>query len=253
MTTTSSPVYLSVVIPAYNESVNFKSGVLEQVLVFLNNQTYHWELIFVDDGSTDDTYSLLSGFVKKHSGSTLHRITHSGKAAAVIVGVAKAAGKVILFTDFDQSTPLSEVNKFIKAHEQGADVVIAHRSNTHKDTFIRKIRSWAYSTLVQLVALPQISDSQCGFKSFTNSTAKKIFPRLTIGLPKGSITGGYMGAFDVEVLFIAQKLKLKIVQLPVEWTKYQSDRLNIWRDPWLMLIDTFKVRIYDILGKYNAI
>lgn len=245
----NNPIYLSVVVPAYNESSNFQAGVLDLPLKYLKQQKYPWELIFVDDGSTDGTHNLLSKVMNRNI--KVLQIPHGGKAAAVTAGMLAAKGRYVLFTDFDQSTPLHQVAEFISAHKSGADVVIGVRTQTAKDTLVRKIRSWAFVTLVQVVALPGIMDSQCGFKSFTHTVARKIFSKLKVCLPQGEIAGGYMGAFDVEVLFLAQKYGYAIAQVPVSWIKYWSDRLNIWKEPFQMALDTFKIRLYGILGKYE--
>lgn len=245
------PPRLSVVIPAYNESANFHAGVLNEPLKFLKSQKYSWELIFVNDGSTDDTYNLLSALARKDKHIAVMTISHGGKAAAVTAGMLAARGKYILFADFDQSTPLHQVEKFLAAHRGGADIVIGTRHQTQKDTWVRKVRSFIFVTLVQVVALPGIRDSQCGFKSFTQISTQKIFKRLQVSRPTGKVSGGYMGAFDVEVLFLARKLGYRIDQVPVAWIKYASDRLNIWKEPLLMAADTIKVRLWDILGKYG--
>lgn len=251
MPTTSTKPYLSVVIPAYNEAANFRAGVLDPVVSYLGKQKYSWEVLLVDDGSTDNTNKLLTALCKKNKGFKLMRISHGGKSAAVTAGMLSARGEIILFTDFDQSTPISEVEKFLKAHNQGSDVVIGNRTKTEKDTLIRKIRSWIFVTLVQIVALPGIKDTQCGFKSFTSKSAKRIFSNLQVCRPTGIITGGYMGAFDVEVLFLARKFGYKIAQTPIGWIKFISNRLNIWKEPLMMVRDTLKVRLYDILNKYG--
>lgn len=243
--------FLSVVIPAYNEAENFKAGVLQPVVEYLKKQKYLWEMVFVDDGSTDDTHRLLGDFCRDRKNCRMIQIEHGGKAAAVTAGMMAASGQIILFTDFDQSTPTSEVSKLITRHQQGADVVIGIRAKTQNDTWVRKVRSWVFVKLVNIIALPEIRDSQCGFKSFTNGAAQQIFSSLQVSLPKGQINGGYMGAFDVEVLFLAKKFGCRIDQVPVNWIKVFSDKLNIWREPFMMAIDTFKVRIYDILGKYE--
>ncbi len=245
-----SGIFLSVMIPAYNEVANFKAGVLQPVVEYLHQQKYSWEAVFVDDGSTDATPQLLDQFCKGHPGFRLLWIKHGGKAAAVTAGMLAAKGEIILFTDFDQSTPLSEMSKFISQHQLGADVVIGNRTQTRQDTVWRKIRGWAFVTLVQFVALPDVVDSQCGFKSFTRPAANKIFSSLKVSLGR-RVTGGYMGAFDVEALFLARKWGYKIAQIPVSWIKVYSDKLNIWKEPWLMAVDTFKVRLYDILGRYG--
>lgn len=243
-------VFLSVVIPAYNETANFKSGMLEPVAEFLSRQKYAGEVLLVDDGSTDATNQLLTQFSQQHQGFKLIRIEHGGKAAAVTAGMLAATGQIILFTDFDQSTPISEVSKFIDHHQNGADVVISYRA-IRRDTLIARIRGWVFVALVQTVALPGIKDSQCGFKSFTSPAAQRIFSSLIVSRPGEKVSGGYMGAFDVEALFLARKYGYRIDQVPVEWIRYVSNRLNIWREPLLMLRDVLKVRLYDILGKYE--
>jgi len=243
--------YLSVVIPAYNEQANFASGVLTPALQFLSAQEYPWQVIFVDDGSTDNTGQLLAGLAKSDPRIRVLTIPHGGKAAAVTAGMLAAAGSYILFTDFDQSTPITHVTAFLAAHAGGADVVIGRRTRTQNDTLIRRIRSQAFVTLVQIIALPGIADTQCGFKSFTNTAARRIFSSLQVCLPKGVVTGGYMGAFDVEALFLARHFGFTIRQLPVSWTKIVSDRLNIWREPLSMAMDTLKIRSFAILGKYG--
>jgi hypothetical protein len=180
-------------------------------------------------------------------------ISHGGKAAAVTAGMLAAKGEIVLFTDFDQSTPLDQVADFIKAHKNGAGVAIGLRGvkeETKDDTIFRKIRSWAFVFLVQAALLPGIKDSQCGFKSFKRQFVKPIFSNLKV-TNTGKVSGSYMGAFDVEALFLAKKLGAKIDQVPVSWVKIVSNRLNFWKEPLQMAIDVLKVRIYDLLGKYN--
>lgn len=237
--------YLSVVIPAYNEAKNFRAGVLIEPLSFLKKQKYPWEVIFVDDGSNDDTPKLLKKLVRTNKNLRLLAIPHGGKAAAVRAGILAASGKIILFTDFDQSTPLPQITKFLAAHKKGADIAIAVRGHSGKamanDTWPRRLRSLVFIRLVQLIALPGIRDSQCGFKSFRNQAAKKIFSSLVVSTT-AKPQGAYMGAFDVEALFLARKMGLTIAQIPVDWKSVSSEKLNLWREPLLMLIDLFKIR-----------
>lgn len=247
-----SNIDLSIVIPAYNEAESFRSGMLTSAFNYLKTAKYSYEILFVDDGSTDDTGKLLSDLAQKDKHVSVTTITHGGKAKAVTTGILKATGDIILFTDFDQSTPLAQIETFLAAHKSGADVAIGIRGgDTKQDSWIRKIRSTVFVLFVQLIALPGIKDTQCGFKSFKKDLAKKIFSNLLVSLPKGTVTGGYMGAFDVEALFLARKYRAKIAQVPVAWIKFPSTRLNIWKEPLQMLLDTFKVRLYGILGKYH--
>lgn len=242
---------LSVVIPAYNEAGNFRAGRLKPAIDFLAQQKYSWEVVFVNDGSTDDTKKLLAGFCKSHKSYRLLDIPHGGKAAAVTAGMLAARGEIVLFTDFDQSTPLREVEKFLAVHDKGSDVVISDRNVvTMKNKLLRRFRSRVFVKLVQVVLVPGIRDSQCGFKSFTQKTARRIFSSLQ-ATKTGRVTGGYMGAFDVEALYLAKKFGYKISQVPVEWEKVEGVRLNPVTEPLKMVRDVFKVRLFDLLGRYN--
>lgn len=239
--------YLSVVIPAFNEAKNFRAGLLTEPLSFLKKQKYPWEVIFVDDGSNDDTPKLLKKLVRTNKNLRLLAIPHGGKAAAVRAGILAASGKIILFTDFDQSTPLPQITKFLAAHKKGADIAIAIRGYPAKtmtnDTWWRRLRSLMFIKLMQLIALPGILDSQCGFKSFKNRAAKRIFSSLKVSA-RVKPQGAYMGAFDVEALFLARKMGYTIAQVPVDWRSVSSEKLNLWREPLLMFIDLFKIRWY---------
>jgi glycosyltransferase involved in cell wall biosynthesis len=243
--------YLSVVIPAYNEAKNFHDGLLDPAIKYLARQKYDFEVIFVNDGSTDNTEKLLTAFCRAHSGYRLKTIAHGGKAAAVTAGMLAAKGEIILFTDFDQSTPLYQVEKFIEVHKNGADIVIGDRNVINMNNkVLRRIRSWVFLILVQTVLLPGVRDSQCGFKSFKNNFAKKIFKNLLVTKSE-KVLGGYMGAFDVEALFLGQKLGAKIEQVPVEWNKVEGTRLNPLIEPLKMIRDVFKIKIFGMLGKYD--
>lgn len=244
--------HLSVVIPTYNQAKNFRDGLLQPAVDYLAKQKYSWEVIFVNDGSTDDSKKLLTSFCRSHKGYSIFDIPHGGKAAAVTAGMLNASGDIILFTDFDQSTPLNQVEKFLAAHKKSFDVVIANRGGMAKmnNTPFRRFRSWIFVTLVQTILLPGITDSQCGFKSFTNKAAKQIFSRLLV-TNTGKVTGGYMGAFDAEALYLAKKFGYKIAQIPVEWEAVEGILLNPLTEPLKMLRDIFKVRLYDLLSKYN--
>src|SRR3990170_8503706 len=104
-------VHLSVIIPAYNEEPNFKKGTIDEVPKYLERHNYTYEVLIVDDGSDDDTAKLAESFAKKHKNVKAIKNTHQGKAETVKTGVENAKGELILFTDFDQATPLSEIEK----------------------------------------------------------------------------------------------------------------------------------------------
>jgi glycosyltransferase involved in cell wall biosynthesis len=245
--------YLSVVIPAYNEVKNYERGVLDEVAEYLNKQKYSWECLLVNDGSTDGTLNKLKEFAKKHKGFRVVDIEHGGKAAAVTAGIMVAKGEIVLFTDFDQSTPLYEVEKFLVDFEKGADVVIANRvavgAERQKDPLLVKLRSRMFNLFVQVVILPGISDTQCGFKALRGEVAKKLFKMMRVH-KETEVKGGYMGSFDTEVLFLAKKLGYKLVEVPVKWQHFESGRLSA-SEPVQMVKDILKVRWYWMLGKYE--
>ena len=133
----SSP-YLSVVIPAYNEERNIKGGVLEDVYHFLNAQPYQYELLLVDDGSTDETNELLRQFVHGKKNLRVLSSEHQGKAGAVTKGVLQSSGDIILFTDFDQATPIQELDKLLH-YLKSYDVVIGSRKHRRKGAPLSRI------------------------------------------------------------------------------------------------------------------
>lgn len=234
------PYKLSIVVPVFNEEKNFHRGVLNSFKNFLYKQKYKWEVLFINDGSLDNTPKLLRKFSNKNSNIKLVNIPHGGKAMAVSKGIVEAKGEIILFTDFDQSTPINEVTKVLLEFERGADLVIGTRTDEVNRPILQNLRSKVFNLLVQLIVLPGIKDSQCGFKAFKNSIGKKLFSSLKITNKRAK--GSYMGAFDVEVLLLARKKNYKIGSIPVKWQAIKSDKLTIM-EPLKMLIDLIKLRL----------
>lgn len=243
------PLRLSVVIPSYNEEQNTKRGVLKNLYSYLRKQNYNFEVILVNDGSTDKTEQLLQKFSQTHPEVKLITIAHGGKLAAIREGINQARGEIVLFTDFDQSTPIREIEKVFDKFSRGAEIVIGNRwKNFHNWPALQILRSKAFNLLTQLVILPNITDTQCGFKAFKNDIAKILFNSLKVS--KYTQKRGFMGAFDIEVLFLARKLGYKIESVYVYWEAFQSDRLTI-SEPLKMLRDIIKIRLFDLLGEYK--
>lgn len=241
-------ILLSVVIPAFNEVENYQRGALKSVVSYFKKQKYGWEILLVNDGSTDETLKCLKEFAKANKGFKVVDIEHGGKVAAVTAGVRESKGSIVLFTDFDQSTPIEEVEKVIEQIHRGADVVIGNRGDVEGWSTGQKFRSFVFNLLVQCITLPGISDTQCGFKAFKNDVGQKLFDNLKVTYHTQK--GGYMGAFDVELLFLARRLGYKISQIPVEWKYYKSNRLT-WTEPFKMLRDVIKVRLFDLSDGYH--
>lgn len=215
---TSKKILLSVVIPCYNEEANLKKGVLNQVADYLARQNYSWEVIISDDGSSDRSRELAKDFVKSHSGFALLENQHGGKPYAVWQGIKKAQGEIVLFTDMDQSTPIKEVAKLLPYFDQGFEVVIGSRGARRKGApLYRQAAALVFLSLRRLLLLPNIKDTQCGFKAFKNRIAQELFPKLSVLENWQEATGWRVTAFDVELLFLAQKFGYKIKEVEVVW------------------------------------
>lgn len=249
----SSPL-LSVIIPAYNERTNFKSGKLNQIHEFLSKQDYSWEALVVDDGSTDCTPKLIAEWIEKKPHWKLIKNHHAGKAQTVATGMLNAKGKIRLFTDFDQATPIEEANKVILKFNQGADVVIGSReiagAKREQEPPLRHWMGRVFNLVVQILAVRGISDTQCGFKAFSDAATTDLFNRLVI-YKNSHVADAYTGAFDVELLFLARKRGYKIVQIPVKWQYVDTTRVNPLKDSIRMFADVIKIRISFYLGRYR--
>jgi dolichyl-phosphate beta-glucosyltransferase len=246
--------YLSVVIPAYNEEVNLKRGVLDSVYDYLKAKDFSWEVIVLDDGSSDRTASLVEKFSKTHKNFFVSREPHRGKGGTLIAGAERAKGNYVLFTDMDQSTPMDQFDKFIPQLKKGYDVAIGSRSGRPGQSLIRKVMAYGFVILRTLILRLPFKDTQCGFKVYKNDAAKEIFGRVQIYRKKNALKGGSVTAgFDLEVLYIARKLRMKIIEIPVEWYEYgQRKEVNPIADSIEGLRGMMMVRINALQGKYKV-
>ena len=244
---------LSVVIPAYNEEYNLRTGVLDSVYDYLLEQKYSWEILFVDDGSTDKTAILAEEFARKHPNFIVLRESHRGKGGTVIAGMLKAQGEIILFTDTDQATPIDQLEKVLPKFDQNFDIVIGSRTGREGAPLIRKIMASGFSVLRNLVLNLPYKDTQCGFKAFRNEAAKKIFGKLEI-FNKENATGGasVSAGFDLEVLYVARKLGYKVAEVPVDWHHKEGTKVDPIKDSIEGLRDLLMVRINALQGKYGV-
>jgi glycosyltransferase involved in cell wall biosynthesis len=245
--------YLSIVIPAYNEEPNLRTGVLSGVYDYLKKQDYDWEVLIVDDGSKDNTAKLSEDFAKGRKEVRVLKEPHRGKGGTVVAGVLEAQGEIILFTDMDQATPIDQIEKFLPKFNEGYDVVIGSRSGRRGAPMIRKIMAYGFSLLRTLVLRLPYKDTQCGFKAFKNKAAKDIFKRLKIFNEKNIASGASVSAgFDLEVLYIARKLGLKVAEISVVWHHQEGTKVNPIKDSWEGLRDLISVRINALKGKYGV-
>ncbi len=247
-------VFLSVVVPSYNEMTNLQKGVLDKVEHFFSKQKYKYEVIIVDDGSTDGSIEFVEKFIKENPRFKLIKNFHTGKAGAVSAGMLKALGQYVLFTDMDQATPIEEVNKLLEFADK-YDIVIGSRNSTRKGApWTRALMGKGMIFLRTLiVGLKGINDTQCGFKLFKNEVSKDLFSKLN-KFHNGykTISGSSVKAgFDVELLLLAQINKYTIKEVPVEWLYVETRRVSPVKDSVEGLEDLVRIRLNDLSGKYK--
>lgn len=248
----NNKIYLSVVIPSYNEEYNLRTGVLGSVNDYLSKQKYTWEVIVVDDGSVDETAKIAEEFSKNHSGFRVLKEPHRGKGGTVITGMLSAKGEVVLFSDMDQATPIDQVEKIINKIKEGHDVVIGSRKGREGAPIVRKVMAYGFSVLRYLFLQLPYKDTQCGFKAFKNEASKEIFKRLKVFKDNGKMQGASVSAgFDLEILYVANKLGYKIIDVPVDWHHKEGTKVNPIKDSYEGFRDLLKVKINAISNKYQ--
>lgn len=237
---------LSVVIPAYNEEHRLPEY-LDRILMYLEHRNPSIEIIIVDDGSIDGTSGIAEHYRGKDTKVQFVKLEKNyGKGYTVRVGMLIATGELRLFADADGATPIEELERLMRAHEQGADVVVATRA-LHDDSCVvqghitRKIIGTIFNLIVKTFAARGIHDTQCGFKLFTAEVARQVFPLQSIR--------GF--AFDVEILFICRKIGCRIVEVPVNWTDIKGSKVKIICDSFRMLSDVIQIKHNDLCGKYS--
>lgn len=248
--------YLSLIIPAYNEG-NRLGDTLRAVTSYLQQQSYSWEVLIVDDGSTDETLTLAQAFAIS-AGAPLRVLAnpHRGKAYAVRSGVMAASGKIIGFTDADLATPIDTLATSINCFAAGADVVIGSREGAgarrSDEPPYRHLMGRIFNGLVQIVALPGIQDTQCGFKIMRGAVAREIFTASRL-YSEASIppVGPAVTGFDIEILYLARQRGYRITEVPVNWQYIAESKVDPLRDTVRNVRDLVMVRVNSLLGRYR--
>lgn len=239
-------IFLSIIIPAYNEEKRIE-GTLDEIFHFLQKRYDRYEVIVVDDGSTDKTLDLLNRINNQHrSLKVLHHKKNRGKGYAVKRGMLNACGKYVLFCDADSSTPIDELDAFICYLQNGYDVVIGSRNMEGADVKIyqppiRRKMGQVFTVLTQRLLVSEISDITCGFKCFRGDIVRDIFLRQQL----------HDWSFDAEILFITQERGYKIKELPVCWSDVSGTKVKLLRDSTRSFWGLLKIRFNDFKGKYN--
>jgi len=209
---------LSVIIPCYNEARNLERGVLDEVHDYLARQPFSWEVVIVNDESTDRSKCLVEQALDGKENFYLFDIPHGGKPAAVWEGIRRARGEAVLLTDMDQSTPIEELSKLLPWYEQGYDVVIGSRQMTREgSSLVRKIGSLVFLNLRRLALLSDIIDTQCGFKLGRRQVLLELFPQLEFLRRAEKPSGWKVTAFDVELLYLVDRAGYRIKEGTVHW------------------------------------
>jgi len=246
---------VSVLIPNYNEIENVKRGVLSDILTYLKKQSYSSEILVSDDGSTDSSILLIKEFAAKHKELKIIYNQHAGKPYALRSGIKQAKGRYVLLTDMDQSTPITELAKLLPWTDKGFSVVIGGRGAKRTDaTLFRQLASIIFLLVRRLILLREIKDTQCGFKLIETKLAGEIFLRMRLFGRVNNAVGWRVTAYDVELLHVAKKLGAKIKEVRVVW-KNEDTTLgksrNFVKESLEMLLEIMRVRVNDMLGKYN--
>ena len=232
-----APPRLSVVIPAYNEEQRLPRTI-ELIERYLDGRGVNYELILVDDGSTDGTRQVMDEAAGRNPRVRLEALpSNCGKGRALAAGVAVARGDEVLVTDADLSTPIEELEKLEAALKAGAGVAIGSRSVKGsrieiQQPIYRVLMGKAFNLIVQIALLPGIWDTQCGFKLFRADVAQPVFAALT--------TDGF--GYDPEVLFLAKRRGVRIAEVPVVWRNSAPTKVMAIRSSFDMFKHVVRVR-----------
>jgi glycosyltransferase involved in cell wall biosynthesis len=240
-----APIYLSIVIPAFNEEHRLPKT-LEQVGAFLESQSYPAEVWVVENGSLDRTYEVAQEFAQDHPYLRVLKQSERGKGRAVRQGMLQARGEYRFMCDADLSMPVDEISRFLPPALQNYDIAIGSREAPgairYGEPQYRHLGGRAVNTMIRLLALPGLQDTQCGFKCFRAPIAEQLFRLQTIP--------GW--AFDVELLYIARRRGLKIVEVPIPWYFNPESKLSVLQDAIRMGMDIFRIRLNHLKGVYDA-
>jgi len=240
-----SDIYLSVVIPAYNEENRIKKT-LESIAEFLARQKYQSEVLVVCDGATDKTAEISKSFFGKISNfRVIENKKNRGKGYVTRQGMLEARGEYRIFMDADNSTSLDQIDRFLPFFKEGYDVVIGDRDlkeskiAVHQSRF-KEILGDFGNFLIQSLAVPGIKDTQCGFKVFSKEAAEKIFSKMTID----------RWGFDIEALALALKFGYKIKNVPVTWINDSNSKVKL--SGYInTFVELFKIKWNLLTGKYE--
>jgi glycosyltransferase involved in cell wall biosynthesis len=227
--------FLSLVVPAHNEQARLPAS-LSQIHEFLKAQTFSWEVVVVDSGSRDGTAQIVRDFAARWPELHLVQVERAGKGLAVRSGMLAARGDYCFICDADLSMPIDQVPRFLPPALPDVDIAIASRevagAARYAEPAYRHLIGRAFNFLVRRLTIPEIQDTQCGFKCFRRGVAEDLF-----GVQR---LDGW--TFDVEVLYVALRRGYRIVEVPIPWYYNPGSRVRVVRDSLTMFTDLFRIR-----------
>ncbi|MBS3121283.1 glycosyltransferase family 2 protein [Candidatus Woesearchaeota archaeon] len=234
---------ISIVIPVYNEEKRILDS-LKKIIQFLKLRKHNYEIIIVDDGSSDKTIEVANSLKNKKI-NVLKNNVNKGKGYSVRKGILSATKELILFTDADLSAPIDELDVFLDIIKQ-YDVVIGSRGLKESNViihqpFFREFSGKVFNLIVQLFVIRGIKDTQCGFKLFKKGVAHGIFTKQRLD--------GF--SFDVEVIYLAKKYGYNIKEQPVRWLNNKDTKVTLLKDGVKMFLDITRIRWNDLFSKYD--
>ena len=227
--------FLSVVIPAYNEEIRI-SGTIRQIVSYLGQQGYQWEIVVADDGSDDGTSLLALEAAEGDPRVKVLPLSHGGKGWAVKHGMLEARGEFRLLCDADLSVPIAQVERLMPPQGPDVDVAVGSReapgAARYGEPGRRHIMGRVYNALARRLAVPGLADTQCGFKCFRADAATRLFRRATIN--------GF--SFDVEVLHLARRSGMTVAEIGIDWHYREHSKVRPFRDAFSMTLDLLRIR-----------
>lgn len=238
-------IFFSLILPAHNEQERLP-GCIEKVAAFVSTFKYPIEVLIVENASSDKTFEMAESYAEKYEWLRAIKDDQRGKGRAVRTGMLAARGRIRFFADVDFSMPIDEIYNFLPPRMTDRfDVAIGSREAEgavrYDEPELRHFTGRVFNWVVRILAVHGLKDTQCGFKCFTAEAAEKLFSRQKID--------GW--AFDAEVLFIAQQLGLRIIEVPVQWYYDGSSKIHIWSDAIKMIRELVQIRINAWKGLYK--
>jgi len=234
---------LSIIIPAFNEEKTLKKTVFD-IQQYLSKTRIQYEIIIIDDGSIDSTYSVSKKLENKDI-KIFKNIKNKGKGFSIKKGIRKAKKDYILFMDADNATRIIELDNFEKLIKK-YQIIFGSRALKNSKIIIhqpklRETYGKFYNFIIRILFNIKIKDTQCGFKFFERKTAEKIFEKITSD----------RWCFDTEIFVIAKKNKIKYKEMPITWKNNKNSKIKFFRDIFVIPLELIKIKFNQMMGKYR--